>query len=52
MLPTRPLRQVHDLSEHAIRADRLLGGQVPADQPAQFLIGMAEAPEDAGAGRT
>ena len=46
------LRQVHDLGEHALRVDRLLGRQVRADELVELVVGVAEAAEQPRAGRS
>jgi hypothetical protein len=45
-----PLRQVHDLGENGLRAQRLLGPQMLPGALAEQLVGMAEAAQEAGAG--
>ncbi len=45
------LREMHDLGEHALRVDRLLGRQVRPDELVKFVIGVAEATEQPRAGR-
>ena len=45
------LREVHDLGEHALRVDRLLGRQVRPDELVELVVGVAEATEQPRAGR-
>ena len=46
------LREVHDLGEHALRVDRLLGRQVRPDELVELVVGVAEAAEQPRAGRS